>query len=65
MNEQHYYGFAKEPFAQDLRVEDLNPAPYLAATTERILYAIRLSSRLPSHRGGGLGQIDGTPVRNQ
>ena len=44
MNEQHYYGFAKEPFAQDVRVEDLYPAPYLAATTERILYAIKLGA---------------------
>jgi len=44
MNEQHYYGFTKEPFAQDLKVEDLYPAPYLAATTERILYAIRLGA---------------------
>lgn len=44
MNEQHYYGFAKEPFAADVRVEDLYPAPYLAATTERILYAIRLGA---------------------
>jgi type II secretory pathway predicted ATPase ExeA len=44
MNEQHYYGFTKEPFAQDVRVEDLYPAPYLAATTERILYAIKLGA---------------------
>ena len=44
MNEQHYYGFTKEPFAQDVRVEDLYPASYLTATTERILYAIKLGA---------------------
>lgn len=44
MNERHYYGFTKEPFTQDVRVEDFYPAPYLAPTTERILYAIRLGA---------------------
>jgi general secretion pathway protein A len=44
MNERHYYGFTKAPFAQDVRVEDFYPAPYLAPITERILYAIRLGA---------------------
>ncbi len=44
MNEQNYFGFIKEPFASDLRVEELYPTPYLAATTERILYAIKLGA---------------------
>ena len=44
MNEQNYFGFCKEPFASDLKVEELYPTPYLAATTERILYAIRLGA---------------------
>jgi general secretion pathway protein A len=44
MHEQHYFGFIKEPFAADVRVEDLYPAPYLAATAERILYAVRLGA---------------------
>jgi general secretion pathway protein A len=44
MNEQHFFGFLKEPFASDLRVEELYPTPSLSATTERILYAIRLGA---------------------
>lgn len=44
MNEQNYFGFIKEPFASDLRVEELYPTPYLAATTERILYAVKLGA---------------------
>jgi general secretion pathway protein A len=44
MNERHYYGFTREPFAQDLKVEDLYPAPYLTTTHERLLYAIRLGA---------------------
>jgi general secretion pathway protein A len=44
MNEQHYYGFVREPFAQDIRVEDLYPASYLAGCMERTLYAIRLGA---------------------
>lgn len=44
MNEQHFFGFLKEPFAPDVKVEELYPTPYLSATTERLLYAVRLGA---------------------
>jgi len=44
MHEQHFFGFLKEPFVSDLKVEDLYPTPSLAATTDRVLYAVRLGA---------------------
>jgi general secretion pathway protein A len=44
MNEHHYFGFIREPFASDLNTEDLYQTPYLAGTTERIIYAIRIGA---------------------
>lgn len=44
MNEQHYFGFTKEPFAPDLKVDEIYQTPHLAAATERILYAVRLGA---------------------
>jgi type II secretory pathway predicted ATPase ExeA len=44
MHEQHYFGFTREPFAPDLRVEELYQTPALLATTERLLYAVRLGA---------------------
>jgi len=44
MHEHHYFGFIREPFASDLRIEDLYQTPYLAGATERILYAIRIGA---------------------
>lgn len=44
MNEHHYFGFIKEPFASDIRVEDLYQTPHLNAAMERILYAVHLGA---------------------
>src|SRR3989337_325388 len=44
MGYRNYFGFQKEPFAQDLRVEDLYPAPSLQAATERFLYGLELGA---------------------
>jgi len=44
MNEQNYFGFVKEPFATDVKVEELYHTPFLAAATERILYAVKLGA---------------------
>lgn len=44
MNEQHYFGFTKEPFASDVKVDELYQTPYLAAACERVLYAVRLGA---------------------
>jgi type II secretory pathway predicted ATPase ExeA len=44
MHEQHYFGFTREPFAPDLRVEELYQTPSLLAATERLLYAVRLGA---------------------
>ena len=42
MDLRHVFGFSREPFAQDLKVEELYPIPGLKALTERFLYAVRL-----------------------
>ena len=44
MHEQHYFGFTQEPFAPDLKVEELYQTPALLAATERLLYAARLGA---------------------
>lgn len=44
MNEQHYFGFTKEPFAPDVKVDELYQTPYLASATERVLYAVKLGA---------------------
>ena len=38
------FGFQKEPFSQEIRVEDLYPLPGLKAATERFLYALDLGA---------------------
>jgi len=42
MDLRHVFGFSREPFAQDLKVEELYPIPGLKALTERFLYAVHL-----------------------
>jgi len=42
MDLRHVFGFCREPFAQDLKVEELYPIPGLKALTERFLYAVHL-----------------------
>src|SRR3989304_4337313 len=39
-----FFGFQKEPFSQDIRVEDLYPLPGLQAASERFLYALNLGA---------------------
>lgn len=40
----NYFGFQKEPFAQDIRIEDLYPLPGLQASTERFMYGLELGA---------------------
>ncbi len=44
MSYNHFFGFQKEPFSQDIRVEDLYPLPGLQASCERLLYALELGA---------------------
>jgi len=39
---KNHFGFQKEPFAQDIRIEDIYPIPGLDGLKERLLYAIDL-----------------------
>ncbi len=41
---KHFFGFQREPFPQDVRVEDLYPLPGLKALAERFLYALDLGA---------------------
>jgi len=41
---RHFFGFQQDPFAQDLKVENLYPLPGLKALAERFLYAIELGA---------------------
>lgn len=44
MGYSNHFGFQKEPFAQDIRVEDLYPLPGLQAATERFMYGLQLGA---------------------
>ena len=44
MNYQTYYGFMKEPFAQDISLEDLYPLPGLQGVKDRFDYSIQLKT---------------------
>jgi len=44
MGYSNHFGFQKEPFAQDIRIEDLYPLPGLQAATERFMYALELGA---------------------
>lgn len=44
MGYRNFFGFQKEPFAQDLRLEDLYPSPGLQATHERFMYSLDLGA---------------------
>ena len=39
MNYKNYFGFEKEPFPQDIRIEDLYPLPGLEALLDWFLFA--------------------------
>lgn len=44
MSYRTFFGFQKEPFSQEIRVEDLYPLPGLKAATERFMYALDLGA---------------------
>lgn len=44
MGYNNYFGFQKEPFAQDIRIEDLYPLPGLQAAMERFMYGLELGA---------------------
>lgn len=44
MSYRNYFGFSKEPFAQDIRIDDVYPIPGLQAATERFQYALGLGA---------------------
>lgn len=44
MNYKNFFGFQKEPFAQDIKVSDLFPLPSLNGVFERIKYAVELGA---------------------
>ena len=41
---KHFFGFQREPFPQDIKVEDLYPLPGLKALADRFLYALELGA---------------------
>lgn len=41
---KHFFGFQREPFPQDIKVEDLYPLPGLKALADRFLYALDLGA---------------------
>lgn len=43
-NYKTYFGFSREPFAQDIPIDKLFPTPALKSTTERSLFAIKLAA---------------------
>lgn len=44
VNYNHYFGFHKEPFGQDITVEELYPLPGLQPLCDRFLYAVQLAA---------------------
>jgi len=44
MSYKTFFGLQKEPFCQDIRVEDLYPLPGLQAAAERFHYALNLGA---------------------
>jgi type II secretory pathway predicted ATPase ExeA len=44
MSYRNFFGFAREPFAQDMRVEDLFPLTALSGVNERIRFALDLGA---------------------
>jgi type II secretory pathway predicted ATPase ExeA len=44
MNYKNFFGFQKEPFAQDIKVSDLFPLPSLNGVFERIKYAVEIGA---------------------
>jgi general secretion pathway protein A len=46
MNDQYrvFFGFQKEPFAQDLRIEEMMKGPAIIGVKERFVYAVKLGA---------------------
>ena len=42
MNYKNFFGFKKQPFAQDIKIQDLYPLPGLEALVERFMFAVQL-----------------------
>ncbi|OIP93130.1 MAG: hypothetical protein AUK24_00500 [Syntrophaceae bacterium CG2_30_49_12] len=61
MSYKTFFGFQKEPFSQDIRVEDFYPLPGLQAASERFLYALNLGAA--SIITGDVGSGRSTPLR--
>ena len=46
MNDQYrvFFGFQKEPFSQDLRIEEMMKGPAIIGVKERFVYAVKLGA---------------------
>lgn len=44
MNYRSYFAFTREPFAQDIRIDDIYATPSLQGTADRISYAINIKA---------------------
>lgn len=44
MNYKNFFGFTKEPFSQEIKIDELYPTAVLTSSTERFLYAVELAS---------------------
>jgi hypothetical protein len=53
---KHFFGFQREPFPQDIKVEDLYPLPGLKALADRFLYALDLGAISPETSVNILGK---------
>ena len=42
MNYKNFFGFKKQPFAQDIKIQDLYPLLGLEALVERFMFAVQL-----------------------
>jgi len=61
MGYSNHFGFQKEPFAQDIRIEDLYPLPGLRAAHERFMYSLELGA--VSIVSGDVGSGKSTALR--
>lgn len=44
VNYKNFFGFDKEPFSQDIKIQDLYPLPGLEGLLERFIFAVRLAA---------------------
>lgn len=61
MSYKTFFGFQKEPFSQEIRVEELYPLPGLKAASERFMYAMELGA--VSIVTGDVGSSKSTTLR--